>query len=115
MRNRNLLEETLLALKQNGKTPKDVSWCGSLDAWFSWSEFAELAAKTNYDSRFGGQEIAPDLAIVGDNWWLERGKYDRSEWWEFKSLPRIPSQHIMPVRLVTYGESLAEYQKSTNE
>ena len=42
-----------------------------------------------YDNGFGGQEIY-GVVIYDDKSWSERGEYDGSEWWEYKSLPEIP-------------------------
>lgn len=90
----NLLAQTLEILTQNGKTPADVQWVqadvGSYSKQnlisFSWAEFAALA-DFNYDDGFGGAEVKTSLKVVGADWWLERGEYDGSEWWEFKTLP----------------------------
>lgn len=95
---RNFLEETLGRLQVNGKSFKDVLWIGSPDGYISKDLFLKLA-NVNYDNGFGGQEIANDLVIVGKDWWLERGEYDGSEWWEFKTLPQKPKNELKPVRL----------------
>lgn len=65
-------------------------WIGSKDGKYamSWNEFAAIADIT-YDAGYGGQEIASDLVVVGNNWWLERYEYDGSECWEFKTPPLI--------------------------
>ena len=83
-----LLQETIECLINNGKDLTEVKWVGSKDGIraITWAEFADIAV-FEYDSGFGGQKIASDLVIVGDNWWLERNEYDGSEWWEFKALP----------------------------
>lgn len=94
----NLLSETLEKLKENGKSMDDVLWIGSSDGIIHKHVFLELA-NVNYDNGYGGQEIARDLVLVGDGWWLERGEYDGSEWWEFKSLPIKPNTLLHPVRL----------------
>ena len=85
----NLLEETIEVLKSKGKDEKDVMWVGSRDGKYaiSWEEFKKIA-DIEYDCKFGAQEIAEDLVVVGKDWWLERHEYDGSEWWEFKTLPR---------------------------
>ena len=85
----NLLEETLEVLAKFGKTPKDVRWVGSADGEFAitWDEFVKIA-DVEYNDGFGAQEVAEDLVVVGDDWWLERREYDGSEWWEFKTLPK---------------------------
>ena len=59
--------------------------------WLSWKEF-EALANVEYDESYGAQEVADDLLVVGDDWWLERHEYDGSEWWEFKKIPEVPSQ-----------------------
>lgn len=85
----NLLKETLAALKTHGLKPEDVLWVGSTNGKLvmDWAAFEPIADRTNYDSGYGGQEIASDLVVVGGTWWLERGEYDGSEWWEFKTMP----------------------------
>lgn len=86
----NLLEETLKALDNANKSPEHVLWVGLKDVRTDWNNFTQIAICVNYDDGYGAQEIADDLVIVGDNWWLERMEYDGSEWWEFKEKPSIP-------------------------
>ncbi len=81
----NLLEETREGIRSSGRTVYDVAWVGSDDGEYSisWEEFEEIA-NVNYDSGFGGAEVAKDLVVVfrdGSNMW--RGEYDGSEWWEY--------------------------------
>lgn len=84
----NLWQETIDALKRHGKTWADVCFvCGDQ---YEVTNFETIARNTNYDDGFGGQEIAKDLKVVGDNFWLERHEYDGSEWWEYKELPERP-------------------------
>lgn len=85
---RNLLQETLEVLERYHKLPSDVQWVGSQsgDVATTWEKFVGVA-DYEYDSGYGGQEVAHDLVIVGIDWWLERGEYDGSEWWSFKKLP----------------------------
>lgn len=94
----NLLKETAEKLKDNGKTPDDVLWVGSVGSYSTWENFA-IVANVEYDSGYGGAEVAEDLLVVGKNWWLERHEYDGSEWWEFKSLPPKPKRKITIVAL----------------
>lgn len=95
----NLKTETLDELTKNGKKPSDVKWCGSRGHFqFSFDDFLKIA-DIEYDSGYGGNEIARDLVIVGENWWLERGEYDGSEWWEFKTLPLKPDRYVVPESL----------------
>lgn len=83
---KNLLEETLQALRENGKTEKDVLYVESFPLTTSWEAF-KRNANFNYDDGYGCNEISLSLKIVGDSWWLERNEYDGSEWWEFKTHP----------------------------
>jgi hypothetical protein len=84
----NLLKETITALLENGRLPTDVLWVGSQDGtcFISWEDFSKIS-DIDYDNGYGGAQIPEDLVIVGSDWWLERGEYDGSEWWEFKTLP----------------------------
>ena len=84
----NLLKETIGKIKEYKKRECDVLWVGSVDGEYAmgWSKFKAMS-NFEYDSGFGGQEIATDLVVVGKKWWLERHEYDGSEWWEFKVLP----------------------------
>lgn len=90
---RNLLKETIECLTENNKTIQDVLWVGSAVHKTSWSIF-EVVADVDYDSGYGSAKVAQDLLIVGINWWLERGEYDGSEWWEYKELPTQPDKDI---------------------
>lgn len=102
----NLLAETLRSLNYGGKSPADVRWVGSKDGTYAitWEQFEFLAADLDYDSGYGGSEIAGDLAVVGDDWWLERHEYDGSEWWEFKQLPVRSEKPIKISHLRSGGE-----------
>ena len=86
----NLLEETLEVLECNGKTSGDVVWVGNKYKKTTWENFKNIS-NFNYDNGYGGNEIGGTLLIVGDTWWLERGEYDGSEWWEFKEHPSCES------------------------
>ena len=95
----NLLQETIEMLRDNNKTPKDVKWVGGKGVKSTWENFAAVANK-EYDDGFGGQEVAQDLLIVGEDWWLERHEYDGSEWWEFKQLPKEPEKQIVLIKVI---------------
>lgn len=85
----NFKDETLSILATNGKTWNDVKFIQGDDFKVSNNkdELLELM-NFEYDDGYGAPQIAEDLIIVGDNWWLERGEYDGSEWWEYKETPR---------------------------
>lgn len=97
----NLLQETIKVIEDCGHTTHDVKWVGSRDGVFAidWEKFCELA-NFEYDSGYGGQEIANDLVVVGEDWWLERHDYDGSEWWEHKKIPQIQSATIPISKLI---------------
>lgn len=107
----NLLEETIEILGENNKTVKDILWCGTKDIYFEWEDFKSVANE-DYNSGYGAQEVAGDLLIVGENWWLERHDYDGSEWWEFKESIQKPKVKRTPDKL-TGGmwDSLATINK----
>ena len=86
----NLLDETLTSIKRYHKSESDVTWVGSADGKYaiSWENFKYIAAKTDYDSGYGGQEIATDLVVVfSDKSWLDRREYDGAEWWAYNTSP----------------------------
>ena len=91
---RNLLEETMKCLRKHGKAVKDIVWIGSYTHRISWSQFRAIAKSADYDCTFGAQEVADNLLIVGDAWWMERGEYDGQEWWEFKQIPKMPKDTL---------------------
>lgn len=108
-------EETLKILKNCNKSEKDVLWCGSAEfGWFTWEDFIAIAPE-EYDNGFGSQEIAKDLLVVGDNWWLERHEYDGSEWWEYKTIPQKPEKYVKPTTICNGGmwETLTEMNNPT--
>lgn len=105
----NLLHETLAALIRIGKKQYDIKWIGSVNyGYFDWEHFVKIA-NVEYDDGYGSAEVAIDLVIAGDDWWLERQEYDGSEWWVFKKLPIKPLNKIEPNK-VTY-----KYQRTLRE
>ena len=97
----NLLHETLTDLSREGLSPDDVRFVRTKTATCDWPTFARYAETCNYYAGYGTNTIHYSLVIVGDDWWLERGEYDGSEWWEFK---RKPEQEELP--LLTYIDLL---------
>jgi hypothetical protein len=89
----NLLKETLYLIKHSGKTENDILWVGTSTEYMTWENFKKIA-DTDYDESWGSPKVAQDLMIVGDGWWVERGEYDGSEWWEFKQIPVKPEKLI---------------------
>lgn len=93
----NLLQETRNALARAGKGPEDVVWCGSKAGayWFTWAQFEQLTDR-DYNDSWGIENVAMDLVVVGADWWLERGEYDGSEWWDFRIRPTVKGDGIVP-------------------
>lgn len=85
---KNLLEETVMVLERNGKGLGDIICVQGDDFEITVSNFIDVAQMTNYDSGYGSQEVAKDLKVIGEGWWLERREYDGAEWWEFCTLPK---------------------------
>ena len=92
---KNLKKETIDVLRRHNKKIKDIKWIGCSLFKIPINEFFELANK-NYDSGYGHAEVAQDLFIVGEDWWLERREYDGSEWWQYNILPIEPN-HLQSV------------------
>lgn len=86
---KNLFEETVAVLNKNGKSINDIIAVQGDDFAISVDNFVEVAKNTNYYSGYGHQEVACDLAIIGNGWWLERREYDGAEWWKFCSTPVV--------------------------
>lgn len=99
----NLLEETCLKLEKHGKSLEDIVWVGCWDFEIDKDNFIELAKTTNYDPGYGAQEVAEDLIIVGDDWWMERWEYDGSEGWKFNRIPLRPERNLKVFALKRCG------------
>ena len=89
----NLYDETVETLSLYDKTISDIEYIGSIRTKINTNKALELMKKTNYDSGFGGQEIACNLMINGNGFIMIRGEYDGSEWWNYiqtdPSLPQV--------------------------
>lgn len=89
----NLKTETIEILEKHNKTLSDIKWVGCRTYKIPIEEFYKLADR-QYNTSYGAVEVAEDLIVVGDSWWLERHEYDGSEWWEYKELPKEPETII---------------------
>lgn len=90
---KNLLEETKEILKDYNKKIEDIKWIGSNKNYIDIDKFLKIA-NIEYDSGYGSPEVAQNLIVVGDNWWLERHEYDGAEWWEHKEIPKKPNNKL---------------------
>lgn len=113
---KNLWEETLKVLAVYGKKIDDVKYIQGSDFSITKENFEQVAKKSEYYSGFGAAQVAEDLVLVGDDWWLERNEYDGSEWWEYKETPKQIND-IKEVSCLAGGmwNKLAELNKSTVE
>lgn len=102
----NALTELKEAIEESGHKVSDIDFCRfsmnrvnlELEAPITTELFHVL--NTEYDSGYGSQELGATVVFKDGNW-LERGEYDGSEWWEYKSTP-------------TKGEVLSKYQNEEN-
>ena len=79
----NLKQETLKCLREHNKNENDiVCVCGD-DFKITWKNFIDVANNADYDSGYGGQEVARDLRIIGKDFVMVRDVYDGAEWWRF--------------------------------
>lgn len=98
----NLWKETIDILSEYGKTFDDVLFIQGDDFGITKDNFETVAKRTNYDNASGAQRIARDLVLVGEDWWIERGEYDGSEWWDFKTMP-LKKDEIKNVKRLAGG------------
>lgn len=105
---KNLKEETIKILEEHKRKPEEIKWVGCKSFKIPISEFWKLADEF-YDCGYGSTEVAEDLLIVGDNWWLERHEYDGAEWWEYKTVPNEPDKIIDVPSLFPFSYDLKYY------
>ena len=76
---------------------RDVKYVCGDEFQISLGQFWELS-DTEYDSSYGAPEIATDLTLVGEDFWMERGEYDGAELWDFHTMPDTTG---LPIREIT--------------
>ena len=100
----NLWEETNRALKAKGKSFDDVvAICGN-DFQITKENF-EKYSKIEYDNGYGSPQVAEDLLIIGDDFWIERHEYDGAEWWEFKDMPNYKDLPFKQITALTIEQA----------
>ena len=92
----NLKEETLNVLHTHGKGKEDVKYVCGEDFQIGLEQFWKLA-DTEYDP-YGAPEIATDLTLIGEDFWMERGEYEGAELWDFHTMPDTTG---LPIREIT--------------
>jgi hypothetical protein len=85
----NFLKETIDMVHFHGRTADEVLWVGDLLKSCDWDEFKKKA-DFEYPDRGINAYINPFLKIVGKDWWLCRMHYYESEWWSYRTHPKIP-------------------------
>ena len=75
-------EETIGALKSEGKTFDDVEWIGGDEFEISKENFKRISHFT-YDDGYGCQDVARDIKLVGKDFIMIRWEYDGSEGWQY--------------------------------
>ena len=112
----NFLKDTLNKMEENGVSPDDVLYVFNSFGYCSWEEFEKLA-NFDYNNGYGLVAIDLNLIVRGSDWWLERGEYDGSEWWEYKQMPNIEKKPLVSVDRIICdcGHYLAYTLKSLNE
>ena len=103
---KNLLKETERALAVWGKSGSDARWVGSSDGTYgmTWDEFKSLADQ-EYDDNYCDPQVATDLVIVGDGWWLERWEFGGTEGWTYKTRPTLLWKSKPITRVIVTAEN----------
>lgn len=113
----NLVKETIEDVEKNGYSESDIEWVGSKDGKYgmSWDSFKKAFGKIEYDCGYGGQEVAKDLVVVGNDWWLERQEYDGAEEWSFKKMPVACKNQSSFDKILGCWNTLREIQMDKEE
>lgn len=102
----NLLTETQEFIEKSGYSTDDIVYIGSKNRSghsCTWDEFKVLADK-EYDSGYGGTEVATDLIILfSDGNYMFRDEYDGSEWWDVTVGIKVPDDKCNIKTLFCYG------------
>lgn len=67
----------------NGKTKRKLVYDSENDSIEVLTNFLN---EIEYDNDYGCQELF-GMILTNKNSWLERGEYDGSEWWEYRTIP----------------------------
>lgn len=114
----NLLKETKGVLELYKQLPSNIIFIGSQESGHSctWKEF-ELLADQEYDAGYGAAKVALDLIIIFQNGSrLDRREYDGSEWWEFQTPFKTPTEQKPITTLFSEGwKILAECQEEKDD
>lgn len=96
---RNLYEEILEILQENGKNESDIRWVGNKAEYFEPFDWLRLREIFDINS----DRIRVGLLVVGDDWWLERECNEYcEEWWEFRTIPMKPAVGTHNASIISY-------------
>ena len=101
----NLYDETERELRSNGKSFADINYIGTEITGIPIDTFIEIAKKTEYNGSYGAQEVAQNIMILGNGFWMTRGEYDGSEWWEYHEMPQINSVNYIEIYCLSVNQS----------
>ena len=93
---RNLLKDVEWVLRLHHKTLDDVRLFAGAEFQITKENFLKCAA---VDYEF--QEIAFDLKLIGDNWWMDRRSDDGGDYWDYHEFPDVSSLPVEKVRRLT--------------
>lgn len=99
----NLLKETQSYLSAFDKSLDDILWVGTKEYQITVSTFLELA-DFDYDSSHSAGDIADDLIIVGDGWYIERINYRGETEWNIEKTLTKPKE-IREVKSLSASQS----------
>jgi hypothetical protein len=98
---KNLLEEIIEKLSENGKTLNNIIWVGfheessegygRTSAKMNLEKFIVLAKKVEYKKGCAQYQLLDNFVVVGEDWWLETHLNGYGERLVFKEVPPEPS------------------------
>lgn len=102
-----LLESLAACLKENGKSLDDIQWVGCKEFSIPIDNFLELAARIQ--DHFGA-DIAIDLVVVGNDFWVERDSLHSGEIWVLRKSPIKPKTECL-LKTLTYKDLTEEEEQ----
>lgn len=105
-----LLETLKATLKEGEKNLDDIRWIGCKDFSIPIENFLELAARIQ--DHFGA-DIAIDLVVVGNDFWVERDSLHSGEIWVLRKSPIKPKIECSLKTLTAKDLTEEEERKAT--
>lgn len=81
------------------KFDDDYGFTAVLPVNYTKVEYEEFlrSIDRDYDEGYGGQNLFGTIWYAEDSTWSQRGEYDGSEWYEFMSVPEVPTELLSAV------------------